>query len=99
MAAESPCPVLKKPGSAIANGPGPSSGVVTTKPGRFFSRHCGRFDTKGLAFEGITGTSAGAVNAVVLADGLAAGGRQAAREALRVYWRKVSMLSSRSLMP
>ena len=56
-------------------------------------------EEKGLAFEGITGTSAGAVNAVVLADGLAAGGRQAAREALRVYWRKVSALSSRSLMP
>ena len=33
-------------------------------------------EEKGLAFEGITGTSAGAVNAVVLADGLAAGGRQ-----------------------
>src|SRR6516162_8061968 len=54
---------------------------------------------KGLAFEGITGTSAGAVNAVVLADGLAAGGRQGAREALTAYWRKVSRLSSRSLMP
>jgi NTE family protein len=52
----------------------------------------------GLAFDGITGTSAGAVNAVVLADGLAAGGRQGAREALRAYWRKVSALSSRSLM-
>ena len=33
-------------------------------------------EEKGVAFEGITGTSAGAVNAVVLADGLAAGGRQ-----------------------
>ena len=54
---------------------------------------------KGLAFEGITGTSAGAVNAVVLADGLAAGGREGAREALRVYWGKVSALSSQSLMP
>ena len=56
-------------------------------------------EEKGLAFEGITGTSAGAVNAVVLADGLAAGGREGAREALRVYWRKVSALSSLSLMP
>ena len=56
-------------------------------------------EEKGVAFEGITGTSAGAVNPVVLADGLAAGGRQGAREALRVYWRKVSALSSRSLMP
>ena len=47
-----------------------------------------------LEFEGITGTSAGAVNAVVLADGLAAGGREGAREALRVYWQKVSALSA-----
>jgi len=48
-----------------------------------------------LEFEGVTGTSAGAVNAVVLADGLAAGGREGAREALRVYWKKVSALSAR----
>ena len=50
-----------------------------------------------LEFDGITGTSAGAVNAVVLADGLAAGGREGAREALRVYWRKVSALSARGI--
>jgi NTE family protein len=36
-----------------------------------------------LSFEGISATSAGAVNAVVLADGLAAGGREGARHALR----------------
>src|ERR1700761_677119 len=48
-----------------------------------------------LEFEGVTGTSAGAVNAVVLADGLAAGGREAAREALRGYWKKGSGVSSR----
>ena len=48
-----------------------------------------------LEFEGITGTSAGAVNAVVLVDGLAAGGRDGAREALRAYWQKVSALSAR----
>ncbi len=51
-----------------------------------------------LSFEGITGTSAGAVNAIVLADGLAAGGREGARAALRVYWRKVSALSSRGVL-
>jgi NTE family protein len=51
-----------------------------------------------LEFEGITGTSAGAVNAVVLADGLAAGGREGAREALRAYWRKVAALSSRGIL-
>jgi NTE family protein len=54
-------------------------------------------EEEGVVFEGITGTSAGAVNAVVLADGLAAGGRQGAREALNAYWRKVSRLSSRGL--
>ncbi|MFO1220365.1 MAG: patatin-like phospholipase family protein [Burkholderiaceae bacterium] len=35
----------------------------------------------------ISGTSAGAVNAVVLADGLLRGGRDAAREALDAFWR------------
>ena len=48
-----------------------------------------------LDFDGITATSAGAVNAVVLADGLAAGGRAGARDALRLYWQKVSALSAR----
>ena len=50
-----------------------------------------------LSFEGISATSAGAVNAVVLADGLAAGGREGARDALRVYWQKVSDLLSRGV--
>jgi NTE family protein len=48
-----------------------------------------------LQFEGISGTSAGAANAVVLADGFAAGGREGAREALRGYWQRVSDLRSR----
>jgi NTE family protein len=48
-----------------------------------------------LQFEGISGTSAGAANAVVLADGFAAGGREGAREALRGYWQRVSDLWSR----
>jgi len=50
-----------------------------------------------LAFDGITGTSAGAVNAVVLAEGLAEGGREGARKALRAYWQKVAALASRSV--
>jgi NTE family protein len=50
-----------------------------------------------LSFEGITATSAGAVNAVVLADGLAAGGRAGARNALRGYWKKVSEAASRGI--
>jgi NTE family protein len=43
-----------------------------------------------LVIEGITATSAGAINAVVLADGLAAGGREAARKSLRSFWHKMS---------
>src|SRR6202046_3028128 len=50
-----------------------------------------------LSFEGISATSAGAVTAVVPADGLAAGGREGARDALRVYWQKVSALSARGI--
>lgn len=43
-----------------------------------------------LDIEGVTGTSAGAMNAVVLADGIAKGGREGAREALTEFWRAVS---------
>ena len=43
-----------------------------------------------LAFEGITASSAGAVNAVVLAHGLTVGGRDAARDALRHFWKRMS---------
>jgi len=50
-----------------------------------------------LEFEGITATSSGAVNAVVLADGLAEGGHDGARDALQRYWKKVSDLSSRGI--
>jgi len=50
-----------------------------------------------LTFEGITASSAGAVNAVVLADGLAAGGREGAKNALRLFWQKLSAGASRGL--
>jgi NTE family protein len=43
-----------------------------------------------LAIEGISGTSAGALNAVMLADGLARGGRQDARQRLADFWRAAS---------
>ena len=43
-----------------------------------------------LSFEGISGTSAGAMNAVVLASGYKKGGRQGARDALTKFWRSVS---------
>src|ERR1700754_568068 len=43
-----------------------------------------------LSIEGISGTSAGAMNAAVLADGFAHGGPEGARAALDRYWRAVS---------
>jgi len=50
-----------------------------------------------LALDGITATSAGAVNAVVLAYGLAAGGREGAKTALSLYWRRMSAMASASI--
>jgi NTE family protein len=43
-----------------------------------------------LHFDGISGTSAGAMNAAVMADGFAAGGAEGARQALERFWRAVS---------
>ncbi len=47
-----------------------------------------------LEIDGISGTSAGALNAVVLADGLMAGGRKGARQALSRFWSRVSNASA-----
>jgi len=44
-----------------------------------------------LAVEGISGTSAGAVNAVMLADGLRRGGPEEARQRLADFWRAASL--------
>lgn len=43
-----------------------------------------------LRIDGISGTSAGAMNAAVLASGFAAGGADGARQALTDFWRRVS---------
>jgi NTE family protein len=43
-----------------------------------------------IDIDGISGTSAGAMNAAVLSDGFAAGGRDGARSALEGFWRRVS---------
>jgi NTE family protein len=43
-----------------------------------------------LEIEGVSGASAGAMNAAVLADGYAANGPEGAREALDSYWRHVA---------
>lgn len=47
-------------------------------------------DEKDLKIEGVSGTSAGAMNAVVLADGFEEGGRQGAQKALHAFWKAVS---------
>jgi NTE family protein len=44
-----------------------------------------------LVFSGVSGASAGAVNAVMLADGLARGGPQEARKRLAEFWRAASL--------
>ncbi|AMN45367.1 patatin-like phospholipase family protein [Rhodoplanes sp. Z2-YC6860] len=43
-----------------------------------------------IEIEGLSGTSAGAVNAVMVADGLARGGREEARKRLADFWRAAS---------
>jgi len=43
-----------------------------------------------LMFDGVSGTSAGAMNAAVMADGLAEGGPPQARHALEQFWKRVS---------
>lgn len=44
----------------------------------------------GVDFDGLSGTSAGAMNAVVLADGWLRGGRKGARTALAEFWTAVA---------
>jgi NTE family protein len=43
-----------------------------------------------IRIDGISGTSAGAMNAAVLASGFATGGAEGARKALEDFWRRVS---------
>jgi len=53
-------------------------------------------DEPWLRMEAISGTSAGAMNAVVLADGWAQGGPKGAQVALEAYWRRVSRAAALS---
>jgi NTE family protein len=50
----------------------------------------------GIAFDAVSGASAGAVNAVLLASGLADGGRPAAQARLGRFWRRVSEAAPRA---
>ena len=47
-----------------------------------------------VAFEGVSATSAGAMNAAVLASGLTEGGREGAKRALAQFWRRVSLAAT-----
>jgi NTE family protein len=51
-----------------------------------------------LIFDGVTATSAGSVNAVLLADGLASGGREGAKRVLQIFWKKMSDMTSHSII-
>jgi NTE family protein len=53
-------------------------------------------EEKQITFEAVTGASAGAMNAVVLADGLAHGCSAYAREKLRAFWQAVAALARTS---
>lgn len=50
----------------------------------------------GIAIDGISGTSAGAVNGAVMAYGLTVGGRETARELLAQLWEKVAAIAALS---
>ncbi len=52
-----------------------------------------------IAFDGISGTSAGAVNAVLVADGLNRGGADAARAQLTAFWQAASHDRSPAFTP
>lgn len=47
-------------------------------------------EIEGLEIEGISGTSAGAMNAAMLVNGYALGGRQGAKDCLEKFWRRIS---------
>jgi NTE family protein len=47
-----------------------------------------------ISIEGVSGTSAGAMNAVLLAYGLALGGRAEARRRLHSFWQRAAMLAA-----
>ena len=47
-------------------------------------------EDESIAFDGMSATSAGAANAVVMASGLTEGGRSGARAALHEFWRRIA---------
>src|SRR5262245_51817150 len=55
-------------------------------------------EDEGLTFDGIAATGAGSINAVVLADGLALGGRTTAKTHLETFWTRMSEIVSKSVI-
>lgn len=55
-------------------------------------------DDERFDFDGICGTSAGAMNSVVCAYGLLQGGRAGAKKLLRDFWRRISIEQSFSIL-
>jgi NTE family protein len=53
-------------------------------------------EEKRIEIEGMSATSAGAMNATVLANGFATGGRDGARAALAAFWRRLSLTAMSS---
>src|ERR1700732_5054456 len=52
-----------------------------------------------LRIDGISGTSAGAMNAALVADGWTQGGAEGARAALEAYWRRGAQAAAVSPLP
>ena len=51
-----------------------------------------------LSIEGITATSAGALNAVAFAYGLSVGGREGAKDLLNVFWKRISSIAASQML-
>ena len=51
-------------------------------------------EERSIAFDAISGSSAGAVNAVLVASGLIAGGREEARARLERFWKRMSVAAA-----
>lgn len=56
-------------------------------------------EEEAIDIEGISGASAGAMNAVVMAHGLTVGGREGARQALKDFWDSISLRLPFSIVP
>jgi NTE family protein len=52
-----------------------------------------------IEIEGVSGASAGAINAAVLAHGMTVGGRDGARQALETFWRSIESQAPLGLVP